>query len=54
MVHHILDQINPGLKPPSIVILEARQACSGATGRNGKIGIVTNERLAKFSFSWLI
>ena len=54
VVHHILDQINPGLKPPSIVILEARQACSGATGRNGKIGIVTNERLAKFSFSWLI
>ncbi|OQE81596.1 hypothetical protein PENNAL_c0040G04827 [Penicillium nalgiovense] len=35
VVHHILDQINPRLKSPSIVILEARQACSGATGRNG-------------------
>jgi NADPH-dependent 2,4-dienoyl-CoA reductase/sulfur reductase-like enzyme len=23
--------------PPSIVILEARQACSGATARNGKL-----------------
>ncbi|KAJ5392956.1 hypothetical protein N7465_011930 [Penicillium sp. CMV-2018d] len=35
IVHHILDQVSPGSKPPSIVILEARQACSGATGRNG-------------------
>lgn len=26
----------PGAKkPPSVVMLEARQACSGATGRNG-------------------
>lgn len=24
-----------GEKPPSVVILEARQLCSGATGRNG-------------------
>jgi hypothetical protein len=24
-----------GDKPPSVVILEARQLCSGATGRNG-------------------
>lgn len=31
--YHLLDN-NPA--PPSIVILEARQACSGATGRNGK------------------
>ncbi|KAL3418561.1 FAD dependent oxidoreductase superfamily protein [Phlyctema vagabunda] len=30
--YHLLDN-NPS--PPSIVILEARQACSGATGRNG-------------------
>ncbi|KAJ5173544.1 FAD dependent oxidoreductase [Penicillium coprophilum] len=35
VVHHIFDQIAPRSKPPSIVILEARQACSGATGRNG-------------------
>ena len=37
-MHHILDQLSPGSTPPSIMILEARQACSGATGRNGKIG----------------
>lgn len=30
--YHLLDD-NPS--PPSVVILEARQACSGATGRNG-------------------
>ncbi|KKZ65873.1 hypothetical protein EMCG_08378 [[Emmonsia] crescens] len=30
--HILLD--NPS--PPSVVILEARQACFGATGRNGK------------------
>ncbi|CAG8947530.1 unnamed protein product [Penicillium salamii] len=35
VAHHIIGQTSPGLKPPSIVILEARQACSGATGRNG-------------------
>ena len=32
--YHILDQCDSSLQP-SIVILEARQACSGATGRNG-------------------
>ncbi|KAL4861453.1 FAD dependent oxidoreductase-domain-containing protein [Aspergillus spectabilis] len=32
--YHILDQYGPSSKP-SIVILEARQVCSGATGRNG-------------------
>ncbi|KAL1863349.1 hypothetical protein Plec18167_008211 [Paecilomyces lecythidis] len=32
VAYHLLDN-NPA--PPSIVILEARQACSGATGRNG-------------------
>lgn len=31
--YHILDNNS---SPPSIVILEARQACSGATGRNGR------------------
>ncbi|XHG05775.1 hypothetical protein AWENTII_008988 [Aspergillus wentii] len=34
IVHHILNQTDAASKP-SIVILEARQACSGATGRNG-------------------
>ncbi|CAG7954251.1 unnamed protein product [Penicillium olsonii] len=34
VAHHIINQTQPGLIPPSIVILEARQACSGATGRN--------------------
>lgn len=34
--YHLLDE-NPS--PPSIVILEARQVCSGATGRNGKYPI---------------
>ena len=31
--YHLYDD-NPS--PPSIVLLEARQACSGATARNGK------------------
>ncbi|KAJ6011793.1 hypothetical protein N7499_013234 [Penicillium canescens] len=35
VAHHILSQTPVGVKPPSILILEARQACSGATGRNG-------------------
>ncbi|KAK1980883.1 FAD dependent oxidoreductase [Colletotrichum cereale] len=35
-VYHILDQCKArGVPPPKIVILEAREACSGATGRNG-------------------
>ncbi|KAF4345822.1 FAD dependent oxidoreductase [Fusarium beomiforme] len=35
-VHHILEQCKTrGVVAPKIVILEARQACSGATGRNG-------------------
>lgn len=33
-VAHFLYEDNPS--PPSVVILEARQTCSGATGRNGK------------------
>ncbi|KAL1962876.1 hypothetical protein VTN77DRAFT_9054 [Rasamsonia byssochlamydoides] len=32
VAYHLLDE-NPS--PPSILILEAREACSGATGRNG-------------------
>lgn len=35
VAYHMLQQHN-GPNPPKIVILEARQACSGATGRNGK------------------
>lgn len=37
IAYHILDD-NPS--PPSMVILEARQACSGATGRNGRWGFL--------------
>ncbi|KAJ5175835.1 uncharacterized protein N7482_001712 [Penicillium canariense] len=35
VAYHILGQTKPGSKPPSITIVEARQACSGATARNG-------------------
>ncbi|KAL3443965.1 FAD dependent oxidoreductase-domain-containing protein [Aspergillus insuetus] len=34
VTHHILEQAKDG-QTPSIVILEGREACSGATGRNG-------------------
>ncbi|KAK7428883.1 hypothetical protein QQZ08_004653 [Neonectria magnoliae] len=35
-VHHVLDICKRrGTAPPDMVILDARQACSGATGRNG-------------------
>ncbi|KAL3457336.1 FAD dependent oxidoreductase [Aspergillus heterothallicus] len=34
VTHHILEQTKDS-KVPSIVILEGREACSGATGRNG-------------------
>lgn len=37
VAHHILSQVKSGTKPPSITILEARQACSGATARNGEM-----------------
>lgn len=36
VAHHILEQTPAGSKAPSITIIEARQACSGATARNGK------------------
>jgi hypothetical protein len=37
IAHHILEQSAQCNQPvPSILILEAREACSGATGRNGK------------------
>lgn len=34
MAYH-LTKLHDGKKQPSIVMLEARQVCSGATGRNG-------------------
>jgi len=37
--------INDNPSPPSMVILEARQACSGATARNGKITYACFKRL---------
>jgi glycine/D-amino acid oxidase-like deaminating enzyme len=36
-VYHLLEKSNESPSEPSIVILEAREACSGATGRNGMI-----------------
>lgn len=37
-VYHILNIAKAkGTPPPNIVILEAREACSGATGRNGML-----------------
>jgi hypothetical protein len=36
IVHHIIEESARCDRPiPSILILEAREACSGATGRNG-------------------
>lgn len=35
VAYHLLQQ-HKGPNPPRITILEARQTCSGATGRNGK------------------
>lgn len=36
IVHHIVEECVRSDRPiPSILILEAREACSGATGRNG-------------------
>lgn len=35
--HHLIEtSLQHGKPAPSIVILEAREACSGATGRNGE------------------
>lgn len=36
-VYHLLEKSKNSTNKPSIVILEAREACSGATGRNGMI-----------------
>jgi len=35
IAHHLLSKSDSTRAQPSIVILEAREACSGATGRNG-------------------
>jgi hypothetical protein len=36
IAHHLIEQ-HRGRTLPSVVILEAREACSGATGRNGMV-----------------
>lgn len=37
IVHHLVEESLRDNRPmPSILILEAREACSGATGRNGQ------------------
>ena len=36
IAHHLLNKTKDESSQPSIVILEAREACSGATGRNGE------------------
>ena len=41
--YHLMNE-NPS--PPSIVILEARQACSGATARNGTVHLSALTRLS--------
>ena len=35
IVHHLLENEQFRLQQQSLVIIEAREACSGATGRNG-------------------
>ena len=35
LAHHLLEKNKSSAKSQSIAILEAREACSGATGRNG-------------------
>lgn len=37
IAYHLVEKTKASGKPVSIAILEAREACSGATGRNGKI-----------------
>lgn len=37
IVHHLLEKSKESKKSLSIAILEAREACSGASGRNGTI-----------------
>lgn len=58
VVYHILNKSkdkgkDKGDPPPSIVILEARQACSGATGRNGQchVRVVDPRRYSDQNFA---
>lgn len=47
VAHHLLENEQFTKSQPSIVILEAREACSGATGRNGghlKPGIISSTK----------
>ena len=37
LAYHLLEKSKPMGQIPSITILEAREACSGATGRNGYV-----------------
>jgi hypothetical protein len=38
IAHHLIEESERHNRPlPSVVVLEAREACSGATGRNGKL-----------------
>lgn len=39
VAHHLQEKTKGQTQKPSIVILRARQACSGATGRNGELGV---------------
>lgn len=47
IAHHLIEQSERNNRPiPSIVILEAREACSGATGRNGTSSDINPSRLS--------
>lgn len=48
VAYHILNQTNPGSQSPSITIVEARQACSGATARNGKLSPTSLLQLLRY------
>ncbi|KAK5113618.1 hypothetical protein LTR85_010847 [Meristemomyces frigidus] len=51
MAYHLYERAKAGgYAPPSVVLLEARQVCSGATGRNGghaKVKSTTLDRMAE-------
>lgn len=42
--YHLFPEEQPGT-PPKVVLLEARELCSGATGRNGLHSTVLNSNL---------
>jgi hypothetical protein len=42
VVHHLIEEsVRASRDLPSVLILEAREACSGATGRNGMFSALT-------------